>query len=55
MVDELGIEAELDRIVPEAHRSYIKFDRDALRRDLEADDIWYMELDGQTLVFNSHI
>lgn len=55
MVDDLGIEAELDRIVPASFRSYVKIDKQTIRRDLEAGDIWYMEFDGQTLVFNSHI
>lgn len=55
MVDDLGIEAELDRIVPASFRSYVKIDKQAIRRDLEAGDIWCMEFEGQTLVFNSHI
>ncbi|PRA06568.1 antirestriction protein [Arthrobacter sp. MYb229] len=55
MMDDLDLEASLDESVPESFRSYVKIDRDALVRDLEYGDIWYMDFDGQVLVFNSHI
>lgn len=55
MIDDLNLEAILDQTVPESFRSYVKIDRDALVRDLECGDIWYMEFDCQVLVFRSHI
>lgn len=55
MIDDLELEATLDQSVPESMRSYVKIDRDAIVRDLEHSDIWYMDFDGQVLVFNSRI
>lgn len=55
MIDDLELESTLDQSVPESMRSYVKIDRDAIVRDLEHSDIWYMDFDGQVLVFNSRI